>query len=85
MGDLNCDGLKQECIKHKTLHQFLDEMNLNQLLEHPTRINESSQNLLNVILVSLVSIIRRISDNLFLYAKLKLRSTKLRNNATNHR
>ena len=63
MEDLNCDGLKQECIEYKTLHQFLNEMNLNQLLEHPTRINESSRSLLDVILVSLVSKVRRISDN----------------------
>ena len=28
MGDLNCDALKEDCVEYKTLHRFLDEVNL---------------------------------------------------------
>ena len=83
MGDLNCDGLKEEFIEYKTLHQFSDEMNLNQLIEHSTRITESSRTLLDVVLVLSVSMVHHsgvlnvpISDDLPVHAELKLRSTK---------
>ena len=83
MGDLNCDGLKVGCAEHKTLQRFLDEMNLSQLIHHPTRITDSSETLLDVVLVSSRSIVRHsgvlnvpISDHLPVYAELKLKSIK---------
>ena len=58
-------------------------MNLSQLIDHPTRITDSSQTLLDVVLVSSKSIVRHsgvlnvpISDHLPVYAELKLKSTK---------
>ena len=59
MGDLYC-----EFIEYKTLHQFSDEMNLNQLIEHSTRITESSRTLLDVVLVSSVSMVRHSGERL---------------------
>ena len=83
MGDLNCDGLKGDCVEYKTSHRFLDEMNLSQLIHHTTRITDSSQTLLDVVLVISKSIVRHsgilnvpISDHLPVYVELKLKSTK---------
>ena len=57
LGDLNCDGLKNNCVEYKTLDRFLNEMNLTQLIKSPTRITDSTQSLLDVILVSSKSIV----------------------------
>jgi hypothetical protein len=48
--DLNCDGLKNNCVEYKTMDRFLNEMNLTQLIKSPTRITDSTQSLLDVIL-----------------------------------
>ena len=79
LGDLNCDGLKNNCVEYKTMDRFLNEMNLTQLIKSPTRITDSTQSLLDVILVSSKSIVYRsgvlltsISDHLLVYAELKI-------------
>lgn len=83
LGDLNCDGLKDNCVEYKTMEKFLNEMNLTQLIKSPTRITDSTQSLLDVILVSSKSIVYRsgvlltsISDHLLVYAELKIKSPK---------
>ena len=81
LGDLNCDGLKNNCVEYKTMDRFLNEMNLTQLIKSPTTITDSTQSLLDVILVSSKSIVYRIgvlltsiSDHLLVYAELKIKS-----------
>ncbi|CAB3993932.1 Hypothetical predicted protein [Paramuricea clavata] len=83
LGDLNCDGLKDNCVEYKIMDRFLNEMNLTQLIKSPTRITDATQSLLDVILVSSKSIVYRsgvlltsISDHLLVYAELKIKSPK---------
>jgi hypothetical protein len=57
LGDLNCDGLKNNCVEYKTLDRFLNEMNLTQLIKSPTRITDSTQSLLDVIIIIIITIL----------------------------
>jgi hypothetical protein len=84
LGDLNCDVLKENCSKSKALAKFAAEMNLSQLIKSPTRITNTTQSLLDVVLVSSNSPVRRsgvlnttISDHLPVYVELKLKSPKI--------
>ena len=85
LGDLNCDVLKQNYPESKVLINFAIEMNLGQLIKSPTRITNTIQSLLDVVLVSsnsLVGLRRRgvlnttISDHLPVYVESKLKSRK---------
>ena len=83
LGDLNCDVLKQNCPESKALINFAKEMNLSQLIKSPTRITNTTQSLLDVVLVSSNSLVRRsgvlnttISDHLPVYVEFKLKSRK---------
>ena len=50
LGDLNCD-LRKACAESRALNNFSSEMNLQQLIKHPTRITATTKFLLDVILV----------------------------------
>ena len=83
LGDLNCDALKPNCPESKALMNFATEMNLSQLIKSPTRITNTTQSLLDVVLTSPNSPVRRsgvlnttISDHLPVYVELKLKSPK---------
>ena len=52
LGDLNCDVLKHNCPESKALINFAKEMNLSQLIKSPTRFTNTTQSLLDVVLVS---------------------------------
>ena len=80
---MNCDGLKANSPEEKALKNFSTKMNLNQLIKSPTRITDSTQSLLDVILISSNSLVRSsgvinapISDHLPIYVELKLKSPK---------
>ena len=71
LGDLNCDGLKPSCTESRALQRFSDEFNLSQLIKSPTRIKDTTESLLDVILVSAPMLVRKsgvinspISDHL---------------------
>jgi predicted P-loop ATPase/GTPase len=59
LGDLNCDVLKHNCPESKALINFAKEMNLSQLIKSPTRFTNTTQSLLDVVLVSSNSLVRR--------------------------
>lgn len=52
LGDLNCDCLRVSRPESKALQCFSDELNLSQLIKSPTRITDTTESLLDVILVS---------------------------------
>ena len=52
LGDLNCDYLKEHCHNYMALKNFALEMNFEQLIKSPTRITDTTQSLIDVILVS---------------------------------
>lgn len=83
LGDLNCNVLNENSPEHKALKDFTTEMNLNQFIKSPTRVTNSTQSLLDIILVSSNSLVRRsgvlnttISDHLPVYVELKLKSPR---------
>ena len=84
LGDLNCDGLDSSCHEYAAINSFTREMNLQQLIKEPTRITTTTESLLDVILVSDPSYVRKsgainfpISDHLPVYVVLKLKSPKI--------
>ena len=84
LGDLNCDGLDSSCREYAAINSFTREMNLQQLIKEPTRITATTESLLDVILVSDPSSVRKsgvinnpISDHLPVYVVLKLKSPKI--------
>ena len=84
LGDLNCDGLDSSCREYAAINSFIREMNLQQLLKEPTRITATTESLLDVILVSDPSSVRKsgvinnpIRDHLPVYVVLKLKSPKI--------
>lgn len=84
LGDLNCNGLDSSCHEYAAINSFTREMNLQQLIKEPTRITTTTETLLDVILVSDPSSVRKvgvinfpISDHLPVYAVLNLKSPKI--------
>ena len=59
LGDLNCDGLNSSCREYAAINSFTREMNLQQLIKEPTRITATTESLLDVILVSDPSSVRK--------------------------
>ena len=83
LGDLNCDGLKENSPECQALRNFASEMNLRQLINSPTRITDTTESLLDIILVSSPSLVRNsgvinapISDHLPVFAELKVKPPK---------
>ena len=84
LGDLNCDGLDSSCREYAAINSFIREMNLQQLIKEPTRNTATTESLLDVILVSGPSSVRKsgvinnpIRDHLPVYVVLKLKSPKI--------
>ena len=84
LGDLNCDGLDSSCREYAAINSFTREMNPQQLIKEPTRITATTESLLDVILVSDPSSVRKsgvinnpIRDHLPVYVVLKLKSPKI--------
>ena len=83
LGDLNCNMLKTTSPEFKALTELTSELNLKQIILSPTRITDTSQSLIDLILVSSPKLVRdsgvlntSISDHLPVYVTLKLKSTK---------
>ena len=51
LGDMNCKLLKN-CPEKRAITDLCNELNLKQLIKEPTRITDTSQSLIDVILVS---------------------------------
>ena len=82
LGDLNCNVLK-ESPESKALSNFLSETNLKQIIATPTRITDTCESLIDVILVSSPDLVHArgvintpISDHLPVYVELKLKLPK---------
>ena len=82
LGDLNCNVLK-ESQDSKALSNFLSETNLKQIIATPTRITDTCESLIDVILVSSPDLVHArsvintlISDHLPVYMELKLKVPK---------
>ena len=82
LGDLNCNILK-ESPESKALSNFLSETNLRQIITTPTRITDTCESLIDVILVSSPDLVHArgvsntpISDHLPVYVELKLKLPK---------
>ena len=82
LGDLNCD-LRKACAESRALNNFSSEMNLQQLIKHPTRITATTKPLLDVILVSCPQSVRgsgvinySISDHLPVFVEHKVKAPK---------
>ena len=82
LGDLNCNVL-EEGPESKALSNFLSETNLRQIITTPTRITDTCESLIDVILVSSPDLVHArgvsntpISDHLPVYVELKLKLPK---------
>ena len=83
LGDLNCNVVK-ESPESKALSKFLSETNLRQIITTPTRITDTFEFLIDVILVSSSDLVHTrgvisntpISDHLPVYVELKLKLPK---------
>ena len=82
LDDLNCNMLV-DCPENKALSETAAELNLEQIITAPTRITDTSESLINVILVFSPMLIRNsgvlatpISDHLPVYVSLKMKTTK---------
>lgn len=83
LGDLNCNMLK-DGPDHRALADISTELNLTQVIKTPTRITDTSQSLIDVILVSSTALVLEsgvlntsISDHLPVYVSLKLKAPKM--------
>jgi hypothetical protein len=65
LGDLNCNVMK-DCPENTALGNFMFEMNLNQLIITPTRITDTSESLIDVIITSASHL---VNERLSLYYK----------------
>ena len=79
LGDLNCNIVKSGP-DSKALQEFISESNLTQVINKPTRVTVESLSLIDVILVSSLSLVESsgvintsISDHLPIYTVLKLK------------
>ena len=82
LGDLNCNVMK-DCPENTALGNFMFEMNLNQLIITPTRITDTSESLIDVIITSASHLVNEsgvidtiISDHLPVYAVLNMKLPK---------
>ncbi|CAB4037391.1 Hypothetical predicted protein [Paramuricea clavata] len=82
LGDLNCNVMK-ECPENTALGNFMLEMNLNQLIITPTRITDTSESLIDVIITSASHLVNESgvmdtikSDHLPVYAVLNMKLPK---------
>ena len=58
LGDLNCNLLALQDPPAQALERFCSSFNLSQVISHPTRITESTESLIDVILVSNVNLVQ---------------------------
>ena len=82
LGDLNCNVMK-DCPENTALGNFMFEMNLNQLTITPTKITDTSESLIDVIITSASHLVNEsgvmdtiISDHLPVYAVLNMKLPK---------
>ena len=82
LGDLNCNVMK-DCPENTALGNFMLEMNPNQLITTPTRITDTSESLIDVIITSTTHLVNEsgvmntiISDHLPVYAVLDMKLPK---------
>ena len=83
-GDLNCDMLKPSRLS-LALNEFCDNYNLKQIIDKPTRVNENSQILIDVIIISNPTIVKEsgkldltISDHFLIHVNFILRKPRQR-------
>ena len=83
LGDLNCNLLKESPEK-RVITELCDDVNLKQIIKDPTRITDTSQSLIDIILVSTEAAILEsgvlhstISDHFPIYVITKLKVPKI--------
>ena len=91
-GDLNCDMLKPHSPQANALLDLCNSINLNRLIKEPTRVNENSSNLIDVIMTSSDNIVEEsgvvvshVSDHFLVYTSLKLKLPKSPSGSVNIR
>ncbi len=82
LGDLNCNLLK-DCPEKRAITELCNDLNLKQIIKEPTRITDTSQSLIDVILVSTEAVVLEsgvldsaISDHFPIYVSTKLKVLK---------
>ena len=82
LGDMNCKLLKN-CPEKRAITDLCNDLNLKQLIKEPTRITDTSQSLIDVILVSTEAVILEsgvldsaISNHFPIYVSTKLKVPK---------
>ncbi|CAB3996914.1 Hypothetical predicted protein [Paramuricea clavata] len=82
LGDLNCNLLK-DCPEKRAITELCNDLNLKQIIKEPTRIRDTSQSLIDVILVSTEAVVLEsgvldsaISDHFPTYVSAKLNVPK---------
>ena len=82
LGDLNCNLLK-DCPEKRAITELCNDLNLKQIIKEPTRITDTSQSLIDVILVSTEAVVLEsgvldstISDHFPIYVSTKLKVPK---------
>ena len=85
LGDLNCNLLNPTSYEAKVLLDTCSELHLTQLIKDPTRITPQTSSLLDIIMISSSSKVKKsgvrdvgISDHSMIYCILKLRTGKPR-------
>ena len=80
LGDLNCNVLRSQDPAAQALVNFCTSFNLSQVINQPTRITETSESLIDVILASNKNLVKEtkvvpssISDHDLIYAVLNLK------------
>ena len=78
LGDLNCNMLNTNN-DYRILKGIRDELNLNQIIKSPTRVTATTKSLIDIVLVSDITFIKRsgviktlISDHYPVFVTLKL-------------
>jgi hypothetical protein len=82
LGDLNCDLLK-DCPEKRAITELCNDLDLKRIVKEPTRITDTSQSLIEVILVSTEAVVLEsgvldsaISDHFLIYVSTKLKVPK---------
>ena len=82
LGDMNCNLLK-DCPEKRAITDLCNDLNLKQIIKEPTRITDTSQSLIDVILVSTEAVVLEsgvldsaISDHFPIYVSTKLKVPK---------
>ena len=83
LGDLNCNVLNTSDLGGQSLLNFCTAYNLTQVINEPTRITQSSQSLIDVILVSNKNVVKEskvlpvsISDHDLVYITINVKKTR---------